>query len=147
MLAVVDAREPDAAAALSAELADAPRVLWLHNKADLLEPARIPPNTHDHLWLSARSGLQQDALRLRLRDVAGVGEADGAFSARARHVDALRRVGMHLESAACRLRIERAGELAAEELRLAQVVLGEITGSTTSDDLLGAIFSSFCIGK
>ena len=64
-----------------------------------------------------------------------------------RGVEALRRVGQHLATAAGHLRITRAGELAAEELRLAQAALGEITGATTSEDLLGAIFSSFCIGK
>jgi tRNA modification GTPase len=62
-------------------------------------------------------------------------------------VEALRRVGTHLETATHRLRAERAGELAAEELRQAQAALGEITGVVGSDDLLGAIFASFCIGK
>ena len=149
VLAVVDAREPDAArAGLAAELATAPNVLWLHNKADLLELAVLPTATPDQLWLSAHSGCNLDMLRQYLRLAAGDGEGvAGAFSARARHVDALRRVGMHLDSARNRLRIDRAGELAAEELRLGQEVLGEITGATSSDDLLGAIFSSFCIGK
>ncbi len=148
VLAVVDACAPDAGrAALADELVAAPRVLWLYNKADLLDIAELPASQPDHLWLSARSGLHLDGLRLHLRQAAGVGEADGAFSARARHVDALRRVGVHLQAAAQHLRIGRAGELAAEELRLAQDVLGEITGATGSDDLLGAIFSSFCIGK
>ena len=149
VLAVVDAREPVAArTGLAAELATAPHVLWLHNKADLLELAVLPTATPDQLWLSAYSGCNLDMLRQYLRLAAGDGEgAAGAFSARARHVDALRRVGMHLDSARNRLRIDRAGELAAEELRLGQEVLGEITGATSSDDLLGAIFSSFCIGK
>ena len=70
----------------------------------------------------------------------------GAFSARARHVQALARVQLHLEAAQARLR-ERVGELCAEELHLAQQALSEITGEFRSDDLLGRIFSSFCIGK
>ena len=152
VLAVVDARDdsnmPDIEEmVLAAELTDASRVLWLHNKADLLESG-IPARQAGHLWLSVRGGLHLDQLRLHLSAAAaGGGSADGAFSARARHVDALRRVGTHLEAARKRLRIERAGELAAEELRVAHAVLGEITGATGSDDLLGAIFGSFCIGK
>ena len=133
--------------ALVAELVDVPHVIWLYNKADLLE--RPPPATQaGHVWVSARSGLHLDQLRLLLRAAAGIGEGiDGAFSARARHMDVLHRVGAHLDAARQRLRVQRAGELAAEELRLAQMVLGEVTGSTSSDDLLGAIFGSFCIGK
>jgi tRNA modification GTPase len=149
VLAVVDARDagPERTA-LMAELADAPSVLWLHNKAELLAEHTMPDARGDHLWLSARSGLHLDTLRGRLRDAAGFGDgAAGAFSARARHVEALRRVGAHLETAAHRLRVERAGELAAEDLRQAQAALGEITGAVGSDDLLGAIFASFCIGK
>ncbi len=152
VLAVVDARDdskqPDTERTdLAAELNDSPRVLWLHNKADLLESG-IPVPQPGHLWMSVRSGLHLDQLRLLLSAaVDGGWSAEGAFSARARHVDALRRVGAHLEAARRRISIERAGELAAEELRLAHAVLGEITGATGSDDLLGAIFGSFCIGK
>jgi tRNA modification GTPase len=149
VLAMLDAGDAGAPHnALSAELAGAPNVLWLHNKADLLAPDAPTDPRPDHLWLSVRSGLHLDALRTRLREAAGVGDgAAGAFSARARHVDALRRVGACLETAALRLRVEHAGELAAEELRQAQAALGEITGAVGSDDLLGAIFANFCIGK
>jgi tRNA modification GTPase len=87
-------------------------------------------------------------LREELARLAGSGDGtQGAFSARARHVDALERVAAHLRAADNALRLDRAGELAAEELRQAQRALGEITGDYTSDDLLGAIFSTFCIGK
>jgi tRNA modification GTPase len=72
---------------------------------------------------------------------------EGAFSARRRHLDALTHARAHLEQAIHQLRTYRAGELVAEELRLAQDQLGLITGSVSSDDLLGQIFSSFCIGK
>ena len=106
-----------------------------------------PPDDDNTLWLSARSGEGLDALRVRLRELAAAGGGDGVFSARRRHVLALRQVGEHLDQAAVVLAASRAGELAAEELRQAQHALGEITGSYTSDDLLGAIFGSFCIGK
>ena len=102
---------------------------------------------HDTLWLSARTGEGLDALRRVLRDLATAGAGDGAFSARRRHVVALETVRDHLDRTAVALHEHRAGELAAEELRQAQQALGEVTGTYSSDDLLGAIFSSFCIGK
>ena len=98
------------------------------------------------LWGSAKTGDGLDPLREHLKQLAGAGSGEGAFSARRRHVLALQRVAMHLDRAAV-LADSRAGELAAEELRQAQHALGEITGAYTSDDLLGAIFGSFCIGK
>jgi tRNA modification GTPase len=70
----------------------------------------------------------------------------GAFSARRRHLDAIARARAHTLQAQQQLQQKR-GELAAEELRLAQQTLGEVTGEFTSDDLLGRIFASFCIGK
>jgi tRNA modification GTPase len=73
--------------------------------------------------------------------------AAGSISARRRHLDALTRARRHVEMSAEQLRSRRAGELVAEELRVAQAALGEITGEFTSDDLLGRIFASFCIGK
>ena len=149
VLAVVDAADVQAdRAGLVPELSGVGAVVWLHNKSDLVEAA-LPQPTADTIWLSARTGQGMEALRARLRIAAGTGGEGtaGAFSARARHVDALQKVGAHLQAASRRLRIDSAGELAAEELRLAQGVLGGITGATTPDDLLGAIFSSFCIGK
>ena len=71
----------------------------------------------------------------------------GTVIARARHVDALRRARAHVAAAEQQLSERRAGELMAEELRLAQQALEEITGAFTSEDLLGRIFSNFCIGK
>jgi tRNA modification GTPase len=82
-----------------------------------------------------------------LKQLAGAGSGEGAFSARRRHVQALQQVAVHLDQTAHILATTHAGELAAEELRQAQHALGEITGSYSSDDLLGAIFGSFCIGK
>ena len=73
---------------------------------------------------------------------------EGVFHARARHVDALQRAGMHLDAAEAHAEAgDQALELVAEELRAAHDALGEITGTFTADDLLGAIFSRFCIGK
>lgn len=103
----------------------------------------------DTLRLSAHSGAGLDALRQVLRELAGGGHGEaaaGAFSARRRHVLALEAVATHLVLTD-EVLASGAGELAAEELRQAQQALGEITGQFHSDDLLGAIFSSFCIGK
>ncbi len=124
--------------------------LVVHNKIDLAGqvPHRDVLDGTTHLWLSARSGAGLEALVAELKAHAGHGEAgDGAFTARARHVDALERARDHLDAAAHALVVTRAGELAAEELRLAHEALGEITGRFTPDDLLDRIFASFCIGK
>ena len=83
-----------------------------------------------------------------IRHHAGLADnRDGSFSARSRHLDALRRTAGHLAAGSEQLRSFRSAETLAEELRLAQRALGEITGEFLPDDLLGAIFSSFCIGK
>jgi tRNA modification GTPase len=89
-----------------------------------------------------------DALREHLKACMGYeGAMEGRFSARRRHLDALRRAGEFLENGRMQLEYMGAGELLAEDLRHSQKALGEITGDFTSDDLLGRIFSSFCIGK
>jgi len=124
--------------------------LIVHNKIDLVgEVARGERVDEEiHLYLSARNGDGLDNLRNELVRLAGRGDdVAGAFSARTRHVDALQRVACHLAAADAALREQRAGEIAGEELRLAQHALCEITGEYRSDDLLGAIFSTFCIGK
>jgi tRNA modification GTPase len=98
--------------------------------------------------LSAKTGAGLDVLRQHLKESMGfqpVGE--GTFIARRRHLDAIRRAQEHLIRGRAQLKESRAGELLAEELRLAQQALSEITGEFTPDDLLGRIFSSFCIGK
>jgi tRNA modification GTPase len=148
-LLVTDAIHADADLALLAELPATVARLVLVNKIDL---DATPPHGETraglpHLWLSARTGAGLDLLRAELKARAGAGGGEGAFSARRRHVSALERVQAHLEHAGHALAATRAGELAAEDLRQAQHALGEITGSYTSDDLLGAIFGSFCIGK
>lgn len=144
-LAVLDAREPDAGrAALAADLAGVPQVLWLHNKADLL-PAP-PALDGDALAVSARTGGGLAQLHQRLFELAGGGAGEGAFSARARHVQALARAEDWLAQAQAELAVERL-ELAAEALLRTHDALGEIGGRIDADGLLGHIFTSFCIGK
>ena len=101
------------------------------------------------LALSAKTGFGLESLRRRLLEVAGwQAVPEGAYIARARHVQALQNVEVHLMHATAHLRSNaQALDLMAEELRLAQCALNEITGVFTSDDLLGVIFSEFCIGK
>ena len=100
------------------------------------------------LHLSAKTGEGLDALRCRLLDIAGwQSGAEGVYIARERHVQALQRVHGHLAAAQRHLQRTLALDLLAEELRLAQNALNTITGEFNSDDLLGVIFSSFCIGK
>ncbi len=102
----------------------------------------------DVIRLSATTGEGIDALTAYLKQLAGWQvDATPAFVARRRHLDALDRAAVALETGRQRLVIEAAGELLAEELRTAHSALGEITGEFTNEDLLGAIFSSFCIGK
>ncbi|MBQ0918042.1 tRNA uridine-5-carboxymethylaminomethyl(34) synthesis GTPase MnmE [Hydrogenophaga aromaticivorans] len=101
------------------------------------------------LAISAKNGDGLEALRQRLLDLAGWQHAgDGLFMARERHLQALARVGTHLDGAHTLLAAQAEHlDLMAEELRLAQQALGEITGEFSADDLLGEIFSRFCIGK
>ena len=148
-IVVLDARDPGAGrAAVAAAIAGVPRLLWLHNKADLLPAGAAPPDG-DGLLVSARTGSGMAALHARLRALAGGGAADagaGTFSARARQVEALRRAAAELDAAGVQL---QAGslDLAAEALRLGHAALGEVTGRVLPDALLGHIFSTFCIGK
>jgi tRNA modification GTPase len=120
-------------------------VIDVWNKLDAVPAAPTRPG----VMLSARSGQGLEALRRRLLEVAGWQAApEGVFIARERHLQALRRVDEHLQAATAHLAAQaRLLDLLAEELRLAQNALNEITGEFTSDDLLGVIFSSFCIGK
>lgn len=146
---VLDARDPQAGhAAVREAIAEVPQQLWIHNKSDLLAalPATDDP---DIVHVSATTGLGLDRLHTRLRELASGSAGDsveGEFSARARHVEAIVLAIGHAERAEAELVHEHL-ELAAEELRLAHDALGEITGRMSADDLLGRIFSSFCIGK
>jgi tRNA modification GTPase len=135
---------------LLADLPAGPRIVVVHNKCDLSggAPERFEHEGQTHLRISAVSGAGMDLLRATLRDCAGLhAGGEGLFSARSRHLDALRRALAAASDAQARLLEGANAELAAEELRLAQQALGEITGAVSADDLLGRIFSAFCIGK
>ena len=118
----------------------------MYNKADLPGAASAPAGG---LPLSALTGQGLDTLRQALLQQAGWQAApEGLFIARTRHVQALRRTQEHLRLAQAHAAARDAAlDLLAEELRLAHRALGEITGAFSNEDLLGVIFSSFCIGK
>lgn len=122
----------------------------IHNKIDLSgHPVSTQNQASDnHLYLSAKAGMGLDALREHLKHAMGyAGDNPQVFMARRRHLDALARAWEHVVQGRLQLEQQHAGELLADELRQAQQVLNEITGEFSSDDLLGKIFSSFCIGK
>ena len=124
-------------------------VLVVWNKTDLPGAYPAPPlGNHPVVAVSATAGAGLPALREQLKSAAGYqADAGGVFSARRRHLDALARAQSLFELAAARLAERASFELVAEELRRAHAALGEITGAVSSDELLGAIFSGFCIGK
>jgi len=118
------------------------------NKIDLTgdAPGAFEFEGLEGLRVSVLTGDGIELLTAHMKARAGWhGEAGGTFSARRRHLDALERAAAHLDAA--RGKLDSALELGAEELRAAQAALSEVTGEFTSDDLLGEIFSSFCIGK
>ena len=137
---------------LAAQLPHGVTLLNVWNKFDLAPDAATPRNSdkasHD-IDLSAKTGLGIDQLRAKLLQTAGWQPAsEGLYLARERHVQALKRVQSHIEMADAHLRAQAQSlDLLAEELRLSQTALNEITGEFNADDLLGVIFSSFCIGK
>ena len=137
--------DAEIAATLLQKLPRGVPVLDVWNKADAA-PAALRA---DGITLSAKTGAGLDALRQSLLRVAGwQAPAGGSFIARERHLQALRRVQVHCSEAAAHLASQaQALDLLAEELRLAQGALSDITGEFSSDDLLGVIFSQFCIGK
>ena len=122
-------------------------VTWVFNKSDLVADS-TSASEPEELYLSAKTGQGIDRLRSRLKQVAGFSSTpEGAFMARRRHIDALQAVRQFGLSASHHVVGTGAGELAAEDLRLAQDQLNLITGEFGSDDLLGEIFGRFCIGK
>ncbi len=156
VLLMVDASETDATD---------PALLWpdfvhrlpanaaitvVRNKIDITEesPGLSTEHSQPVIRLSARDQIGLDALRAHLKQLMGYESArEGGFIARRRHLEALHQARAFLQSGEAQLLGAAAGELLAEDLRLAQNALNEITGEFTSDDLLGRIFSSFCIGK
>ncbi len=132
--------------ALEKEVPGGVPCLKIHNKIDIQgQDARVEGSD---VYLSARTGEGLDLLASTIRETAGLSASQaGSFSARNRHLDALRRTLGHVRMGGAQLVETGSAEILAEELRLAQRVLGEITGEYLPDDLLGAIFASFCIGK
>jgi len=145
---IQDASE-DAAGELDEEIPDDIPVIILRNKIDITGDTpgltRQQPTTLD---VSAKTGAGIDELRETIRQLAGYQDlGEGAFTARRRHVDAIATAADHFQRGREALEKNKAGELFADDLRLAHGALGGITGAMTSDDLLGRIFSEFCIGK
>jgi len=143
----------DASIATASELdedipAEVP-VIVLRNKIDVSGDAPgASPDDPQTLNISAKTGAGVDDLRETIRKLAGYKDlGEGAFTARRRHVAAIAAAAEHFQRGREALRKDRAGELFAEDLKLAHEALGEVTGAFSSDDLLGRIFSTFCIGK
>jgi tRNA modification GTPase len=158
VLLVVDATAPEALDpfALWPEFLAAPpapnKITLIRNKADLTgEPFSLLESEDGHVTLSLSAKMPGEGLELlreHLKTCMGYQQtAESSFSARRRHLDALQRACGYLQHGRDQLTLAGAGELLAEDLRMAQHALGEITGAFSSDDLLGRIFSSFCIGK
>jgi tRNA modification GTPase len=154
------ARQASAAADLVLELRDstmdklkrteacieATNVLVVNTKIDLVHSSEL--NNEGGVWVSSKTGQGIPELIQRIKEAAGFSlRSDNAFSARKRHINLLQGAFSAVERGEHELAASGAGELLAEELRFAHDTLGEITGKMTADDLLGEIFSSFCIGK
>ncbi len=140
LLWVVDVTDPEAAIRPDTKVP----LLRIDNKIDLLDKPR--PDA-DSIALSATSGAGLERLDQEVANRFGLAEGGGEFTARARHIEKLQQTCVHLGQARSIIIETATGELVAEELKLAAEALGEITGQIHSDDLLGRIFSSFCIGK
>jgi tRNA modification GTPase len=149
ILLLIDARESNIEPVLESLPAGIP-VTEVYNKIDLTNqpPALTESARGSRIHLSVKTGAGMALLTQHLKHSVGFNEAaEDVFIARRRHLEALRQGHEFVQNALRLLQESHAGELVAEELRMAQNALGEITGQVTSDDLLGKIFSSFCIGK
>lgn len=134
--------------ALRSEVPENIPCIEVHNKIDLSNAKSNSDEDSRMVWVSAKTGQGLDSLIHLVKHIVGATESyDGVFSARTRHLDALKRTHDHVRTGQQQLEDLNSPETLAEELRLAQKSLGEITGEYLPDDLLGAIFSSFCIGK
>ena len=149
VLLVIDSTQPlEPQLALRTEIPDNIACIEVYNKLDLTDGEAGVDDTLLKVWVSAKTGQGLQRLTRLVKSTVGANvSAEGVFSARTRHLDALRRTLDHIETGRVQLEQYNAPETLAEELRLAQKSLGEITGEYLPDDLLGAIFSSFCIGK
>ena len=136
---------------LAADLGPDKKLLYAFNKIDLTGhgPGKPQPaNGAREIYISAKTGAGVDALKQEIKDLAtGSDFSENSFIAHTRHLNVLRAAGELLEQAEARFRRTRTVELFADDLSRVQRTLGEITGEYTADDLLGEIFSRFCIGK
>lgn len=149
ILLLIDAGEPEIESVLTTLPPDG-NITHIYNKIDLLglEPDIKQTESATQIYLSIKTGNGLELLKQHLKQSVGFNEAtDNVFIARRRHLEALSKGREFVESALDQLRGSQAGELVAEDLKQAQNSLAEITGKFSSDDLLGKIFSSFCIGK
>jgi tRNA modification GTPase len=150
VLLLIDSREQARHDELLDYLPKDAKVTRIYNKIDLTgdAPQCLETAGDTEIHLSVKTGAGLELLKRHLKDSMGYNDtAEHVFSARRRHIEALTAAQEFMQSALLQLRQNRAGELIAEDLRQAQMSLGEITGKFISDDLLGRIFSSFCIGK
>jgi len=124
-------------------------ILKVFNKLDVFENSSIhlDDDSSEHIYLSAKTGQGMDLLRSKILQKVGYQPSESIFIARRRHLEALASAAHSIDAALHHIQTTRALELIAEELRLAQHALNSLTGEFTSDDLLGEIFSTFCIGK
>ena len=149
ILLLIDVREPETEDLIKTLPANID-IVKVYNKIDLLELEPEIKQTENgySIYLSIKTGKGMELLKQHLKQSVGFNEAtDTVFIARRRHIEALTKGYEYVASALNQLQVSQAGELVAEDLRQAQMSLAEITGTVTSDDLLGKIFSSFCIGK
>jgi len=152
LLLLIDSTDRDAEqeAVIESQLPRSIPLVRLYNKIDLVDQPDCceQQDQETSLSISTKTGAGLDVLREHLKSCSGYISAEsGGFSARTRHIQALQSCEQRVGMAKSQLLDNKAGELAAEELRLAQNFLAEITGEFSSDDLLGRIFTSFCIGK
>ncbi len=151
ILLLIDSRESETEIEkLSTTLPTGVEVIRVYNKIDLLprEPEMVVTENGTAIYVSIKQNLGLDLLTAHLKQFVGFNaSAENVFIARRRHLEALKASHEFVEQALSQLQNALAGELVAEDLRQAQQHLAEITGEFTSDDLLGKIFSSFCIGK
>ena len=149
ILLVVDQQQPNDDKLIE-NLPKSIEVTRIHNKIDISgEKAGVKEINDDiYIALSAKTGEGIDQLKTHLKECMGFEQStEGQFMARRRHLTALDTANQSIKAAQQNLQTIQAGELIAEELKTAQNALSEITGEFSSDDLLGRIFSSFCIGK
>ena len=149
VLLLIDARDTETQPILDA-IPKGLDITTLYNKIDLLgiAPELKSTETGTQIYLSIKTGAGMDLLIQHLKQSVGYNDtAENIFIARTRHLEALKKGHEFVNSALCQLQTSLASELVAEDLRQAQQALAEITGEFTPDDLLGKIFSSFCIGK